>query len=68
MIKKIFSVLLGLMAFYSAITGVVLLISNIQGQRVPDGHPLDPWWLIVLLLIVIPSITGPSAIMLYPKK
>ena len=68
LIRKIFSVLLGLVAFYSAITGTVLLISNIQGLRVPDGHPLDPWSLVISLLVVVPIIAGTISISLYPKE
>jgi len=67
-IKRTFSIAFGLLSLYSVIAGFFILVSNIQGSRVYDGHPLDPWWLVVLLLVVIPIIAGAISISLYPKE
>jgi hypothetical protein len=65
--KKIFSILLGIAAGYSVLAGFFLLISNIQGRRVPDGHPLDPEWLVWGLLVVVPGLAGLLAMIIWPE-
>jgi len=65
--KKIFSAILVFVAICSFSFGIVLSISNAQGSKVPDGNPLDPWWLVWGLLLVIPAITGIGAGLLSKK-
>ncbi len=41
-------------AIFSFVNGIFLMISNIQALRKPDGYPLDPLWLIYGLAFLIP--------------
>ncbi len=66
--RKLISILLGVAAFNLFATGIVFLISNIQGQRIPDGYPLDPEWLVWGLLVVAPILIGFLAIMIWPEE
>jgi len=50
----------------SFIAGIFLMISNIQGERVPDGHPLDPWWMVWVLLVIVPISFGFVALETWP--
>jgi hypothetical protein len=65
--KKIFSAVLTFAAICSFSFGAVLMLTNIQASRVPDGHPLDPWWLVWGLLLVVPATTGTFARLLSKK-
>jgi hypothetical protein len=66
--EKMFSCLFGVLASWSFTVGFFLLISNIQGSRVPDGHPLDPAWLVWGLLIVVPATLTLLAVGIWPKE
>ena len=66
--KKSFSIISGLSAFYSFVFGYFLLISNIQGKRVPDGHPLDPWWIVITFLVILPVILTALSIKVWTRK
>lgn len=67
MLKKIFSAILVFVAICSCSFGFVLMMTNFQALRVPDGHPLDPWWLVWGLFLIIPTITGIFAGLLLKK-
>jgi hypothetical protein len=66
--KKMVSFVLGLASGFSFMAGFLLLISNIQGQRMPDGHPLDPWWLVWGLTFVVPALATFLAVALWPES
>ena len=66
-LKKMLSIISGMGATLFFLGWLSLLISNIQGQRMPDGYPLDPWWLILGLLLATGILTF-LAIAIWPEK
>lgn len=68
MIRKIFSVLLGGAAGCSFLAGFFLFISNVQGSRVPDGCPIESWWLVWGLFLLVPALAGSAASELWPLE
>ena len=65
--KKALSVFFGIVGGYAVLGWLFLLISNIQGKIVPDGNPLDPWWLVWGLLLLSLAATA-VAITIWPKE
>lgn len=65
--KKSLSVFFGILGGYAALGWIFLLISNVQGKRIPDGNPLDPWWM-VWGLFFIAVVSAAAAIAIWPRK
>ena len=66
--RKILSRFFGSLAGLSFVSGLILAASNIQGRRVPDGYPLDPWWLELGLLTVVPLVAIYLAVAIWPEE
>ena len=67
-VRKFFSAILGGIASCSILTGYILVISNTQSQKVPDGYPLSPEWLIWILLTLVPAVFIFLAVAVWPKE